>query len=395
MNVCFLIYRLSTGGLTSSLFPLVRKLTQQGIGVDLMVFNENRNFDINIPEVNIIYNPEVRTPPSFINNLFSLALMPKLAFQHLYFVLIGDKKNQGKSMVRFIQKTRKKAVEKYENICDLTKYDCVISWEEGFTNYYLAEKVLAKRKIGYMHPDYRNAGFDKTIDEIPYSKLDAIALVSKSTLDSFCAALPLLSEKAYAVPNIIDVDKIKKSSLENTSVFKKSDFDIVTVCRLDNISKALDRALHIAKRMKDDKLIFCWYFVGDGHSKPLMEKLIDKYNLQDCVFLVGEKSNPHPYTKEADLFVLQSYYEGKPLCVDEALIIGTPVLVSNYTSAHEQVCDGEHGLIADNDEDSIYEKVKYLIQNKQILLEMRESISKIDLGKYEDVTPFLDIIKKK
>ena len=64
-------------------------------------------------------------------------------------------------------------------------------------------------------------------------------------------------------------------------------------------------------------------------------------------------SNPFPYVKAADVFVLLSRFEGKPICITESLIIGTPAIVTNYPSANEQIICGHNGIIIDNSEEAI------------------------------------------
>lgn len=74
---------------------------------------------------------------------------------------------------------------------------------------------------------------------------------------------------------------------------------------------------------------------------------------------MGASNNPYPYYKKADVFILTSQYEGKPIVVDEALSLKCPVIVTNYKSAREQVNENV-GAVIDNQDDSISEQLFYL-----------------------------------
>ncbi len=395
MKICILSYRFFTGGFTGSLLPLLKHLNARGIEVDLMLFEKGDEDKMDTSFVNIVYNSTPRRSMSKLEKAIRLFFTPHFVEQRKY-----RKKHEddGDIVYRnnvFVGQTLNRLyVMEYTEKCDLSQYDCVIAWEEGYTSYFLANAVTAKKKIGYIHPDYQRARFCKFADEIALQGLDKIAFVSQATTKSFQEAIPSLADKAICIPNTLVVKEIVEKSKEETTTFEKGRFDIISVCRLDNVSKALDRAVRVSARLKADGLDFKWYFVGDGVSRELMEGWIKEYGVEDTVILLGEKKNPHPYTINADLFVLQSYYEGKPMSVAEAMILETPVMISHFASAYEQVDDGVTGFIAENDEDSIYEKLKEIITHPEKLQQVRENLAKVDKhATFEDITPFLDAVK--
>lgn len=395
MKICILSYRFFTGGFTASLLPLLKHLNSAGISVDLMLFEKNDEMKMDTSFVNIIYNTTPKRNMSKIEKAVRLFFTPHFREERKYRMAHKDNADiVYRNDVFFGQTLTRFSVMEYKQKCDLSEYDCVIAWEEGFTSYFLANNVIAKKKIGYIHPDYQRARFCKYADEIALQGLDKIAFVSNATKKSFQKAIPSLADKAVCIPNTLVVDEIIEKSKEQTQTFEKGEFDIISVCRLDNVSKALDRAVRVSARLKADGLNFKWYFVGDGVSREKMEGWIKEYNMDNTVILLGEKHNPHPYTINADLFVLQSYYEGKPMSVAEAMILETPVMISHFAAAHEQVQDNVTGFIAENNEDAIYEKLKELITNKDKLETVRENLSKIDKHQaFEDITPFLDAVE--
>ena len=76
------------------------------------------------------------------------------------------------------------------------------------------------------------------------------------------------------------------------------------------------------------------------------------------VFL-GQKANPYPYIRHADLLVLASDYEGFGRVIAESLICGTPVVSTDCPSGPRDILTGElaNYLVACDDEAALAEKI--------------------------------------
>jgi len=84
--------------------------------------------------------------------------------------------------------------------------------------------------------------------------------------------------------------------------------------------------------------------IGDGEYKERLEQLVIKLNLQNKVYLLGYKQNPHKYIANSDLFVLSSLYEGLPNVLIEAIAVGTPSISTNCLSGPSEILlDGKGG----------------------------------------------------
>ena len=110
------------------------------------------------------------------------------------------------------------------------------------------------------------------------------------------------------------------------------------------------------------------------------------------MILLGHQENPYKYMKASDLFVLQSYYEGRPMVVDEAMILGTPVLVSDYGSAHEQIPIGCSVVVA-NEELEIYNGIKDILDNREKLSNYRQNLKSIDVNEYKGTKRYVQLLK--
>ena len=98
--------------------------------------------------------------------------------------------------------------------------------------------------------------------------------------------------------------------------------------------------------------------------------------------------NPIPYLKKADCFLLPSRHEGKPMVITESFIMGLVPVVTEYTSAREQIKDGVDGLVFDNNEEALYEGLKKVVTNPKIIEELKNNVIKTDYGNEKEIAEF-------
>ena len=274
-----------------------------------------------------------------------------------------------------------------------SKYDYVISWEEGFCNYLLAEKIPGKKKIGYIHPNYVETQFCKKIDRRNLKKLDRIVAISQSCYQTLIDVFPEFKKKIVYIPNRLNADYYKALSNQyNVQLCSDNNLILLTVARIHDKHKGVFRIVRIVKRLINEGFSFRWYIVGDGVDLPELKRRIHENGVDDIVICVGELDNPCPYMVQADLYVQQSHYEGRPVAVDEAMLLGTPALLTNYSSAHEQVKEGVNGWIVEDNEDAIYNQLKVLLSNPDYIKTAATNLKSNSFIEYEDCTPMTDML---
>lgn len=383
MKICIIATKLFNGGFTSSMINMIQCLPSY-IKVDVL-FLEPENHEIDVKTIK-----ELKA----LNRIKTKKYMKVIFFKfddlksEIFSVIFRGTKEKSNTMENATKKLKKYIKYCFDSI-DLSDYASVISWEELACNIFLTEKVIAKRKIGYIHPDYISAGFSKKEDYITLSKLDKIICVSESTKRTLSLIFPEFYEKIFCVPNPINISRINRLSMEKNPL--KNEFNIITVCRLDNKSKALDRLIRIVAKLNDKNFKYTWNIVGDGPYKNELYKSISKMKIKNIV-LWGNQDNPYPFIRNSDLFVLQSYYEGRPVVIDESLLLETPVLVTNYASAKEQV-NSMYGYVVENNEEAIYEKIKEIFLNRLSLNEKKSNLELMNKNTFLDVSKFLEVIQ--
>uniref|UniRef100_UPI0040473C46 glycosyltransferase family 4 protein n=1 Tax=Algoriphagus sp. TaxID=1872435 RepID=UPI0040473C46 len=91
------------------------------------------------------------------------------------------------------------------------------------------------------------------------------------------------------------------------------------------------------------------YVPGYEWQKETITSLIQKYQLEDRIHFLGHLTNPLPYYKLFDVFVLPSG-EPEPFggVIMEAMSLGLPVIGSNAGGTTEQIANGQNGYLFEN-----------------------------------------------
>lgn len=405
MKILVIMWSMYIGGTTKSLIPFLKLLKRKGFDVELYLIDKGEESRKYVPEeIKLVDIPEldeiVCMPTDTVEkikwmlqrNILHIALKQKL----VTFFPKKDREEQRKAVMRLYQERDIATCINSKKKVDLSeKYDVVMSWGEFLPDYAVANNIICEKKYGWIHPDYATGGFDPKLDKKALAGLTGLVAVSKSGYYSMIQAFPEWKKHIYAVPNVMDVNNLRALAKEQqTEIPYDNTFKIVTVARIHNISKAFDRAVRIAANLKKRGCKFCWYVVGDGEDKEFVNEQIVENQLQDNMKLLGAKDNPYPYMAAGDLFVLQSYYEGKPLVVDEALVVGTPVLVTNYVSAREQVAE-EIGIVVNNEESAIIDAMENIIKNPQKAEFWKKNLETYDFGYLTECPAFFEMINQK
>lgn len=181
-----------------------------------------------------------------------------------------------------------------------------------------------------------------------YKKADKIVAVSNAVKNDLVDFLKLDSMDVDVIYNPV----VNKGMLEQADVnvkhcwFNSQYKVLIFVGRLETV-KNLPLALKAFSLIKDEKIKFI--IVGDGPEKESLKELANKLYLSDRVDLIGYKSNPYSYIKNADALLLCSKWEGLPTVVIESLALGVvPVVTSNLAGAKEIINKKELGYIAEN-----------------------------------------------
>ena len=273
-------------------------------------------------------------------------------------------------------------------------YDVAIAFLETYACDYVAEFVKAKKKLFWLHLDYIGAGFEKDFDEPIYSKFNNIVLVSNVCKHNFDKVFPELADRSIVIENILSQDFVRRRSEESCDLIMNPDYiNLVSVCRIDFNHKGLDRGIESILYLKKHGVNNVkWYIVGDGKDNSRLQELINQNALENDIFVLGAKINPAPYMKNADAFFLPSRYEGKPMAVTEAMMIGIPPVVAEYASAAEQITNGIDGFIFENTQEGLNKGLLEICRTKEMLKKCRDYLLTKDYSNMQEMEKIYAII---
>lgn len=108
--------------------------------------------------------------------------------------------------------------------------------------------------------------------------------------------------------------------------------------------KGFDLLIHALPFMKHE---YNWKLtiLGGGRERRELEELVEKYGLQDNVFLPGFTQTPWPQIGAADCFLLPSRFEGLPNVALEALTVGTPVIAKDTAGGIKEIAEVAEGNV--------------------------------------------------
>lgn len=237
-----------------------------------------------------------------------------------------------------------------------TEYDVALAYWGDHTMFYMCDKVKAKKKIAWLHFDYASPPREDALYLHYFSKCDKVVTVSKKIKASLKQALPEIADKVMTMENIIDAEDILQRASEPCDLADDvRGIRLLTVGRICH-QKGYDMAIPAIARLVSGKNDIKWYIIGDGEAidKENLHERIRKYGLQDRVSFLGIRQNPYPYMKACDIYLQPSRHEGKPIAVEEAKILQKPIVVTDYSSAKEQMAGYPIYEIVEISEDGIY-----------------------------------------
>ena len=112
--------------------------------------------------------------------------------------------------------------------------------------------------------------------------------------------------------------------------------------------------------------------LGEGEERKKLTQMINKYNLQEKIYLLGYKENVFNYLSKAKIFILSSLWEDPGWVLLEAAASNTLILSSNCKNGPSEIIEkNKSGFLYEvNNEKDFVEKFNIIkgLSNSQIKL---------------------------
>ncbi|KIA82876.1 hypothetical protein OA84_04715 [Kaistella solincola] len=366
IKILFFIESLEHGGAEKSLVTLLKHLDFSKYEIEISTIKKEGALKNQLP-------PEV----TFTHMKFNFSMISKLKFQ-LYKKFLTKRHN-----AQYFWKAYQSDIPASQKT-----YDVAVGWGQGFATYYVAEKVPAKKKIAWVNTNYDEAGYIFSHDEPLYSTYDKINGVSSFAVDIMRNYID--GDKLIQINNIIDeAEVLAKSKLKCPIEFDNTIFNIVSVGRLAK-PKAFEISLQAAKLLKDRKVKFQWYIVGDGSEREFLETLRRDLSVENEITFVGFDTNPYTYMQQADLYVQTSRFEGLGRTLIEAAILKKPIVVTDFDTAFSLVDQYKTGIITQKDPAAVADAIYKLYENRHLYLKMVSALDSRAENRADSVTKKFD-----
>ena len=171
------------------------------------------------------------------------------------------------------------------------------------------------------------------------------------------------------IPANQKVNEIDKNVLRRFDI--PGDMPLILFMSRIDPKKGLDLLIPALLKLFNEGCKFHFVLAGTNPQDPSYEEAIKK-QIQNSVlhphttitgFVTGELKSA--LLEAADLFVLPSYYENFGIAVAEAMVAGTPVVISDQVHIWQEVHNSQSGWVAKTEVDSLTQKLKEALENPQ------------------------------
>ena len=366
-KVLFVVHQLNLGGVQKALISALNAIDYSKNDVTLYVRKKRTDL---LPFVN-------RNVSRIIINQDKTRYYRKPYSVWLQFMLWITKNQKYLNKLNEYIVTSQMKYEKKHFFSDGIEYDIAISYIQSYTAKFVDENVKAKRKVMFYHGSTDEF---HDVNEKVMQHFERIYCVSKGAQKAVQGLYPQYVDKIDCLENYVDAESVRQKANEFVPDYPKDKLILCSCGRITSV-KGYDLAVGAEGILKKSGLDFKWCFVGDGVDRPKIESLISEKQLDDYIEITGLQDNPYPYIKNCDIYVQPSYEESYGLTIIEAQILGKTIVSTATVGGQSIIKDGENGVIAEINAESIAQKIFSIYQDKDLQKSIQNNLAKIDYTK--------------
>lgn len=211
--------------------------------------------------------------------------------------------------------------------------------------------------------------FSNKIEKIKYRQANKIFVVS-TALRTFLQKNFKVDEKIIRLaPNRITPGKFYR--LENRKKLETFGFvgSILPYHKVELLIRAFGK---LQESRPDTRLII----VGDGAQKEALVQLSIQMNIADKITFTGKVPNEEIIQQldKMDVCVMPgTNWYGSPVKVFEYGAACKPIIAPNQAPLRDVMISGKHGLLSEENENSLFEALLYMVENPEKAIEMAEA----------------------
>lgn len=199
---------------------------------------------------------------------------------------------------------------------------------------------------------------------------DKILCVAKWQIDAgIQRGIP--EDKLQCVPLGVDMELFKKgdTDLIKKELFIQNDTKIVLYVGQLIPRKGLNYLIESIPNILNKHKNIIFIIIGTGSHKKYLINLCLQKNIQKSVQFLGgiDISQLIKWYSIADIFVLPSLKEGRPIVIYEAMSCELPIIATDAGGVSEQVENGYNGFVVKpGDSKALADNIAYLLENEDL-----------------------------
>jgi glycosyltransferase involved in cell wall biosynthesis len=270
------------------------------------------------------------------------------------------------------------------------------AWETAVSKGWTKDYIVDFQTKTYNHQIEKLKARRKEI----LVKADKVIAVSKFMAE-IAKKIGVNEDKIKVIYNSIDFISEESKTGEIEKIKKKFGQDakiIVTACRLTSW-KGVDGIIKMLPGLKEKVGNINFLVLGDGQELDNLKQLALGLDISDQVHFLGriKHSQIMNYFQAADLFILNTNYEGLSHTLLEAMKAEVPIIATNVGGNPEVIEDGREGLLIkyNNQNDLLTSSLRVLTDQdlaRKLSSQAKEELKKFSWDKM--IAETVEVLKK-
>lgn len=266
------------------------------------------------------------------------------------------------------------------------------AWEQGVQRFGVQDLLdpFSKKRNGYQFPVLVLKRIERCVAESAEN-----IIVPSRYLKQIVANWGIDEKKIHVIYNTFSASQIKESKEALRSAFKLNGKVMVSVGRLvpwKGFSLLIELIPELIKTNPDIKLLI----IGEGPGFYELQQLVSNLKLENSVKLLGKLAHDTvlKYLKAADLFVLNTGYEGFSHQLLEVMASGTPLITTAVGGNTELIENNVSGILVQyNDKEGIKNAIKKVLSDLSFAKKISSNAEK-KVGEFNENRMIQETIKQ-
>ena len=235
----------------------------------------------------------------------------------------------------------------------------------------------------------------RKLSQFLYPKSDRIVAVSKGVKNSLLTSLNIEDSKIEVIYNGIISEKHKDNcETPNHPWFISKEICLVSsIGRLSPEKGIFEMVCAFRKAfMLNSSLRLL--IIGEGDEEIKIRKYLNNHSINDYVEIISFREDYYSYLSNADIFVLNSYYEGMPSILVEAVSTDIAIISTNCRHGPSELLNGvDHcRLIEMNNEKQLIDAINHFSRVKKTKRKTVEHLKEFYIE--ESMSKYLNLLKE-